>query len=59
MIRRNTQGRSKANKIARQLRVLSTFKIKAGDANDPGYVAYVNRKITEEETLRKATGQHN
>ena len=42
MIQRNTQGRSKANKIARQLRVLSTFKIKAGDANDPGYVAYVN-----------------
>lgn len=59
MIQRNTQGHSKANKIARQLRVLSNFKIKAGDASDPGYVAYVNRKITEEEALRKATGQHN
>ena len=59
MIQRNTQARSKANKIARQLRALSNFKIKAGDANDPGYMAYVNRKITEEESLRKSTGQHN
>lgn len=48
--------KGKAAKVVRQLDALQRFKIKPGSPHDPSYVDYVNRKLHEEESLRKKLG---
>jgi hypothetical protein len=57
MIAKKTEARSKASKLARQHRALDRFKVKANLTSNSQDIAYLNRKDTEEQALRKATGR--